>query len=871
MKQRGHTSSFASRNEAASERVSSSVKRSWVIGVRALQQRDVSACRIGQNNIPIPGRSFGPRLDIMLPVFLQLAAVAGAAATGIPSGGEPAHSSDLVDLGERLIEVARYVGSRAELEIQTPAVESAEIDVDGQLDDLAWEEAALLEGFTQFNPIEGSEATQRTEVLVLVDDDAIFFAVKAFDDDPSGIRATLSERDGFTYTDDYVRFILDTFDDQRRAYVFTVNPFGVQHDGLWNETGGSTGRRGRGMFSPIDDNPDFLWESDAELTEWGYQAEVRIPFKSLRFPELEEQSWGLQVERKIQRNGYESSWAPISASVANRLTQAGKLNGLRGLDMGLFMEVNPFVTGSRNGALDANDDFVHADPTGEFGFNATYGITSNLTLDGTFNPDFSQVEADAGQVQVNERFALFFPEARPFFLEGTEIFGMPKQLVYTRTIQNPITGGKLTGKVGGLNVGYLGAVDETFAADADNVYVNLLRARADVGASSTIGAVYTDRTTSASEFNRVAGADARIQLGGRYTLTLMGARSFTNDPSFAERLDGTMGSVRFERAGRTFQFNAEFEDTQEGFSPGSGFFQRVGTSQVNSRASYSWFGRRGALLESVAPSLEAKAFWDHDRFWGGKGFEEGELQLSTRFGFKNNVTIWANYQMTRFVFQPEQYEGLFVQDVGGAVAPFRPDQDLFDLLPSMTVGIWLNKWEKIRGNVRMTRSQRPIFDRSYGVAVEPANSLSGEARLNLYPTSSLVAEIGANWSRLTRRTDGVEHSNAIIPRVRVRYQFSRALFLRSIFEYGSQEALALQDGATGLPLVSCGGSGCFARAGRVNNDFRIEGLLGYEPSPGTVFFFGYTRQMVDARAFGFENVRPTADGLFLKLSYRFRM
>ena len=807
----------------------------------------------------------------MIPVFFQLAAVTTAAATGAVCPDVRAPTPDLVGPGERLIEAVRCDGTRADIEIQTPAVESAEIEVDGRLDDLSWDQAALLEGFTQFKPIEGSAATQRTEVLVLVDAGAIFFAVRAYDDEPTEIRATLSERDGFTYTDDYIRFVLDTFDDQRRAYVFTINPFGVQHDGLWNETGGSTGRRGRGMFSPIDDNPDFLWESDAQVTEWGYQAEIRIPFKSLRFPDLDEQSWGLQVERKIQRTGYESSWAPITASAANRLTQAGKLNGLRGLDMGLFMEVNPFVTGSRNGALNESGDFVHADPSGELGFNATYGITSNLTLDGTFNPDFSQVEADAGQVQVNERFALFFPEARPFFLEGTEIFGMPKQLVYTRTIQNPITGGKVTGKIGGLNVGYLGAIDETFSADSDNVFVNLLRARADIGASSTIGAVYTDRTTSAAEFNRVAGADARIQLGGRYTFTFMGARSFTNDPSLSDRLDGTMGSVRLERAGRTFQFNAELEDTQNGFNPGSGFFQRIGTSQVSSRASYNWFGKRGALLESIGPSIEAKAFWDHDRFWGGEGFEEGEIQVSSRFGFKSNVTIWANYQISRFQYQPEQYEGLFVQGAGGGTQPFRPDQDLFDLLPSTTVGIWVNKWEKIRGNVRVTRSQRPIFDRLYGVAVEPANSLSGEVRLNLYPTNFFVAEIGTNWSRLTRRSDGVRHSTAIIPRVRLRYQFSRALFVRSIFEYGGQEALALQDGASGLPLVSCGETDCFVRSGRTSNDFRIEGLLGYEPSPGTVFFFGYTRQMVDARAFGFENVRPTADGLFLKLSYRFRL
>ena len=157
------------------------------------------------------------------------------------------------------------------------------------------------------------------------------------------------------------------------------------------------------------------------------------------------------------------------------------------------------------------------------------------------------------------------------------------------------------------------------------------------------------------------------------------------------------------------------------------------------------------------------------------------------------------------------------------------------------------------------------------MAVEPANSFSGEARLNLYPTRSVSAEVGANWSRLTRRSDGVQHSTAIIPRAKLRYQFSRAFFLRSIFEYGSQESIALQDGAASLPLIGCVGEDCSPRSGGSNHDFRVEGLLGYEPSPGTVFFFGYTRQMVDARAFGFEDVHPTEDGLFVKLSYRFRL
>jgi hypothetical protein len=800
----------------------------------------------------------------MIHMLFQVA----AATTILTSSGVPA---DTVGASRGGDEVARYSGAAAEVEVATPAVESAQIDIDGRVGEAEWSQAALLEGFTQFNPIEGTAASQTTEVLVLVDKDAIYFAVKAFDDNPSQVRATLSERDSYTFSDDYIRFIIDTFNDQRRAYVFTVNPLGVQHDGLWNESGGGTGMRRGGFGSPIDDNPDFLWNSNGHMTEWGYEAEIRIPFKSLRFPESANQTWGIQVERKIQRNGFESSWAPITGNVANRLTQAGKLNDLRDLDMGLFMEINPELTGSVVGQQDELGNFYHSDPDGEFGLNATYGITSNLTLDATYNPDFSQVEADAGQVQVNERFALFYPEQRPFFLEGTEIFGMPKQLVYTRTIANPIAGGKLTGKVGGLNVGYLGAIDESFDRGDPKTYVNLVRVRGDVGASSTIGAVYTDRTIDAGSFNRVAGADARLQLGGRYTFTLMGARSFTQTGAADPRVDGQLASARFERAGRTFSANAEIEDSDQGFDPGSGFIQRLGTTQVTTRVGYNWFGDRGAFLEQISPSLEARGYWDHDRFWDGESIGEGELQLSSRFSFKDNITVFGNAKLSMFEYQPEQYDGLFVEQGDGSFTPFRPDQGLFDRLTSYTVGIWVNKWQRVRGNIRYTVSETPIFDRSFGVAVEPADSRSANASLNLYPTRSLVAEIGVNYTTLTRQRDGVEYSTAVIPRIRAQYQFTRALFLRGIFEYGSQERGDLYDPVTGRPIYRCDDDGCDARAGSVGHDFRFEGLVGYEPSPGTVFFLGYSRQMQDASAFGFENVRPTADGLFVKLSYRFRM
>ncbi|MEQ9398821.1 MAG: DUF5916 domain-containing protein [Longimicrobiales bacterium] len=795
-------------------------------------------------------------IDALIP-FALAATLAG------PSHGSV---SDTVVVGPRTTG-EEYSGRDGALSVPTPVVEDAGIRIDGRADEEAWSTAAVLTSFTQYEPVEGQPAAQPTEVMVLVDRSAIYFAIRAFDDVPDGIRATLGERDSFTRSDDYVRVVLDTFNDQRRAYVFSVNPMGVQHDGIWNE-GGSAGRRG-GFGPPVDDNPDFLWESDAQIADWGYLVEIKVPFKSLRFPEVEAQDWGIQVTRRVQRNGFESAWAPLTENIPNRLTQSGRLTGLLDLDPGMFLEINPVLTGNRFGALDEDDRFVHGSADGDFGLNMTYGVTSNLTLDATYNPDFSQVEADAGQISVNERFALFFPEKRPFFLEGTEVFGMPRQLVYTRSIANPIGGAKLTGKVGSLNVGYIGAVDESFDAGDPDTYVNLFRVKKDVGQSGSLGAVYTDRTVAADHYNRVLGGDARLVLGRRYTVTLMGAGSFSEDPDLGTAESGRMLYSRVERAGRTFSFNSEFEDSNEAFDAGSGFFNRVGDTQLQSRVSYNWFGTPGAFIEQFSPSFEVKGFWDHDDFWDGRGVEEAEAQIGWRVSLRDNITLFGNHQRRLFSFDPEAYDGLLVPDGSGDYQPFRPDQDLFGNLASTNLSMWLSTWQRVRGNIRVTFADTPIFDRSRGVAVEPANSVNIDGSLNLYPTRALQAEVGVRHNTLTRES-GAQYSTATIPRLRVQYQFSRAFFVRGIFEYSAQEREELRDPVTGRPLYTCEDGTCSMKDGSTSNDFHVEGLVTYEPSPGTVFYLGYTRQMQDSAAFDFRDVRPTADGLFVKLSYRFR-
>ncbi len=767
--------------------------------------------------------------------------------------------------------VVVYDGSAGQLEVPNPWVDEADIKIDGQIDEAVWLDAPVLTGFTQFDPVEGVPATQRTEARVLVTDEAIYFAVTAYDDVTGGVRATLGNRDSFARSDDYVRVILDTFDDQRRGYVIMVNPYGVQQDGLW-VVGSSGGRERHGP--PIDWNPDFVWDSGGHLFDGGYSVEVKVPFKSIRFREEAVQDWGLQIERRIARNGYSESWAPVSANVANKMQQFGTLTGLRELDPGLFFEVNPVQTFTKQGTYDSEAGaFAREGIDGDFGLNLTYGITSNLTLDGTYNPDFSQVEADAGQIRVNERFAIHLREKRPFFLEGTEIFKLPQQLVYTRSIINPVAGAKLQGKIGSFNAGYLGAVDDV--TDPDNPLgntkpvVNIFRLRRDLGSTSTLGIVYTDRTYHTERFNRLMGVDGRFQFKDRYTVTLLAAGSRTAR-SAPDPFSGGMFSAQFARSGRNFQFDANVQDLSDNFVAGSGFIRRTGAAQMKASVSYNFRGKPGDLIEQWGPNFETEGFWDHDDFWTRRWAQERKMRLGGSVSFRGNITLWGSYSRSYYDFARADYDGLFFKGPGGHSEPFHAEQSLFKGLNSGTAFLWVNSFDRVRGNVRVTRSESPLFDFITDTPVDVADSWSGAASLNLFPTTNLSGEVGVRHTSLFRQRDGSLYSRATIPRARAQYQFNRSLFLRAIVEYGSQRRGSLLTPTAGREVSYCSGESCFDIRGSESNDFSVETLLSFEPTPGTVFFVGYTRLMDDMEAFRFQDLRPQAEGVFVKLSYRFR-
>ena len=262
-----------------------------------------------------------------------------------------------------------------------------------------------------------------------------------------------------------MQILLGTFNDGRQAMVFAVNPLGVQADGTLNE---GTGGRGGGAFGSAQqarEQPDlsanFVFESKGRVTDFGYQIEVRIPFKSLRYQSKDVQDWGINIVRQVQHSGQEDSWVPASRAASSFLAQSGRLVGLTDLRRGLVVDVIPEVVTRSNGAPDATTgkwDYTRDGP--QVGGNVRWGITNNLTFNGTVNPDFAQVEADVAAISYDPRAAVSYPERRPFFLEGIENFSTPSNLVYTRRIVKPDGAAKLTGKVAGTNVAFLSAVDD---------------------------------------------------------------------------------------------------------------------------------------------------------------------------------------------------------------------------------------------------------------------------------------------------------------------------------------------------------------------------------------------------------------------------
>ncbi|CAN5858513.1 hypothetical protein BH23GEM3_BH23GEM3_10160 [soil metagenome] len=783
-----------------------------------------------------------------------------------------------------------YHGSQHQLAVDIPRVAEATITLDGDLSEPHWAYAAVLTGFTQAEPVEGASASERTEVLIFYTPAALYIGVRAHVSNPSRLRATLAERDKIL-RDDHIQILLDTFYDRRQAYALYVNPLGIQQDGIHSE---GAGRR---REERVDFSPDFLFQSRGRVTSEGYTVEIRVPFKSLKYGTADPKSWGINVIRSIAATGAEESWAPLSRGNPSRLAQSGTLVGIRDLRPGTLLELNPTLTGKRDGNLQ-DGRFQHGGFEPDAGLNLRWGLTSNLMLDATLNPDFSQIEADAGQITTNERFAISFPEKRPFFLEGTEIFATPEPLVYTRTIINPLAGAKLTGKMGGLAIGYLGALDEStltggtlsYAPAPQRALFNLVRLQQDIGSGSSVGLLVTDREAG-DEYNRVSGVDTRVRFGGVYTLQLQAAGSATRMwvPEEGARdtarigesivavapreLAGHLLHTSVDRTGRRWGFRLQMKDIPHDFRAQSGFLRRTDVTDFFWAQRLSFFGPPGSVLEGTTTFVTGNRIYTGRSFWAGGEADEGSIGSRTAFSLRGNNRISVGYSNRFFVLDPVRYAAYQFTDSEGVVrtgeSAVRPNREMRGL-DGFSVDLNSSYFKTVSVGAEAKWEEVPIF--AEGTRGE---EWSARGELGLRPTDALRVEASLSHSRLFRSESGSLYSRATLPRLRLEYQLTRAIFLRTIGQYNLAETDLLRAPDATVYLLS--GEPFRIRRGRFaaadapqTNPLRMDLLFGYQPSPGTVVFVGYGREMEDREAFRFSPLEPLADGLFVKLSYLFR-
>ena len=503
---------------------------------------------------------------------------------------------------------------------------AAPIRVDGALDEPAWQNALQIPLKYEWFPGNNTPATVETTCLVMFDATHLYVAFRAKDPQPGAIRGNLADRDA-PFLDDTVGFMIDTFNDGRRAFQFRINARGVQMDAFNSDVEGSE-----------DWSWDAIWDAKTRVSDEGYTVEVAVPFSSLRFQRTEAvQTWGFMAARDMPR----SSRLRMRSTVTDRdraclVCQFDKLTGFEGINPGRNVEFDPTVTAART---DARPSF----PSGSFrngeaeyaaGLSARWSVTPNVVVSGTVNPDFYQVEADSAQLDVNTRFQLFFPEKRPFFLEGADFFSTPIEAVFTRTVADPRWGVKLTGKEGPHAFGMSAAQDAVTGislpgyegsdfVSLDRRYVsNVFRYRRDIGANgSTIGALYAGRE-GGTYANRVGGLDANLRLSAADTIRIQWLGSHTEYPELVAAeagvgdapIRGGAYTVNYSHGARDWNWGSSVGAASPEFRADSGYMPQVGLRRYGARAFRIFSGGADRWFNQIVVGATA----DRTEDWNGE-------------------------------------------------------------------------------------------------------------------------------------------------------------------------------------------------------------------------------------------------------------
>ena len=687
--------------------------------------------------------------------------------------------------------------------------------IDGVLDDAAWSMALKYDGFKTFKPDYGKDASQKTEAYVAYDAENFYFAFRCYDSEPSKIKAAVSKRDN-VFQDDLVFINLDTFNDNQSAFVFMLNPLGIQGDGMLTVNGN------------IEVSFDAVWYSKGRIDDQGWTVEARIPLQSIRFPNRDVQTMRILFIRFFTRTSEQVAFPPIDPAKGSILSQAQPFQ-VSGLKYKRVVELLPAFTFGRTqeaseateGKLVRNEDLDLDDVS----LTGKLGITSDLTLDGTVNPDFSQVEADAGQVDFNLRYSLYYEEKRPFFLEGNELwqFGGAMEeaplmaVVYTRNIVDPTFGFKLTGKITPRDTVATIYAQDRLRDDPVDEHPDfmIVRYKHSLKDDAFLGAFYTDREYG-SGFNRVGGFDGRFRLSPVATAAFHLFGSLTRDPG-AETTDADHAlSLNYSFGNRKVSLELGYQDISEGFRADAGFVFRTGLRRLAVFGMYNIYPK-SKFFQNIEPF-----------YWGCQLYD-------TIYDMWETINVFAlRFKLPRNTMV--RFDGLLGNEV---YAGGRFDQSGYGFMMESQLA------KQVYVQARVRRTGNTFYDpddpyQGYGT--------QATAGIRYQPIDQLDFSLDLSYVDFFRESDRTKIYDYLILRSRNTFQLNKYLFVRGIVEY---------------------------------NDFRhrmtLDGLVSFTYIPGTVVHLGYgsalEKQEWDEGLPGFapsSRFHEMERGFFFKVSYLWR-
>jgi hypothetical protein len=680
--------------------------------------------------------------------------------------------------------------------------------IDGTLSPGEWDGAFKMNDFKTFQPDYGKDPSQKTEGYFLYDADNLYFGFRCFDTEPAKIKASLCKRDAM-FSDDFVGIIIDTYNTMQSGYGFLVNPLGIQGDGMMGANGN------------LSDDQDFVWYSKGSIDDQGYVVEYRIPLQSIRFPAGKTITMRLGYFRQFVRTSEVASAPPIFPDKGSIIAQTQPI-AVTGLHFKRVVELLPSVTYSdRKSASEGR--LARDERLADLGLTGKVGLSNDLTLDAAANPDFSQVEADAGQVDINLRYALYFPEKRPFFLEGNEIFqfaGNTEEapliaMTHTRTIVDPSYGFKLSGKLGVTNtIAAIFARDYQPDGGADeHPYFGVFRLKHALKEDSYIGAYYTSRDERGG-YNRVAGGDGLFRLGPTDTASFHLFGSFSKEPGAADAAAGYALGLRYTHDDRKVSLDVGYQDISQNYRVDTGFVERTGLRRLAVFGMYRFYPK-STFFQRIEPF-----YWSYHLFDTYSNKLESFNLFTLRFYLPGSTQFRIDTVLASEVFEGQSFgrSGLG-----------------FQFHSQITKHLYANVF----------------FRRTGAIYYDPDDPYQGDgnrasAGIQFQPTEQFDFTLSLAYSDFSRRSDKTKIYDYTLVRSFNTFQINKYLFLRAIVEYNFY----------------------YKR-------MTVDTLASFTYIPGTVIYIGYGSAFERIRWNGADyetadRFQETKRGLFFKVSYLWR-